>query len=514
MQPLELFEILFHQLGIKHNNNKLNEILRSTPYLNSMYGIGIALSKYKIDNKCVRLVHKDAVRDIPMGIIIFNGQFVVLQCSDKDGCILHLNKNKTQHISTQELYAGWNGVVTIIQPKESSITSEYSSNKEKSKTNYIVICGIILLAAFITISVLNHHHFYSWALLLVMVVNVLGIGVSFLLLQKQLHIPNKIADKLCGIAKDSHCDEVTQSKGATFLGFFKLSEIGSSFFVVNIITLIFVPLFANALSVIAIIVLPFSFWSIWYQKVKAKSWCVLCLLTLALMWIQAGLYIAGGYYVWNNSTIVLTITLLGIAYIIMGIFLNRIMWLIERDRKNSIWEGEFNYLKSQNYVVDAYLAQTKPFNVSTENCSSLFFGEEDALHVITVYSNPYCLPCALMHKRIEGFPGINVKIQYVMTYFTDEYSIINKFIIAAYQQLGAEKTWKILTEWYATGKTQGVVFFAKYNLDIATDSVAKEFEKQNAWSNDNKLYGTPTVLVNGYEIEYPYEVSDYMLFPY
>ena len=36
--------------------------------------------------------------------------------------------------------------------------------------------------------------------------------------------------------------------------------------------------------VLNIFTLPYSFWSVWYQKAKAKQWCVLCLIIQALLW--------------------------------------------------------------------------------------------------------------------------------------------------------------------------------------------------------------------------------------
>ncbi len=399
-----------------------------------------------------------------------------------------------------------------VQKKDSSIEPNFNK-KEERNAQLKTICGIILFLTAIAISVVYNLQAYTMAIALVIAVNIFGIGVSYLLLQKQLHIPNKFADKLCGLAKESHCEDVTQSDGATFLGLFKLSEIGTSFFGVNLIVLIFAPHYAPALSIIAAVVLPFSFWSIWYQKVKAKSWCVLCLLTLLLMWIQAGLYLVGGLYV-CISTVFMPLALLCISYFITVFVINRIMWLIELKRKGATWKGEFHYLKSLNYVIDAYCTNAKHYNVSIENCSSLYFGDDLAPHLITIFSNPYCGPCAQMHKRVEGYPGENVRIQYVMTFFSADRSIINKYIIAAYQQLGASRTWELLTDWYDGGKQQGETFFDPFNLDITTDEVTKEFEKQLKWSKNDSLYGTPTVLVNGTAVEYPYEVSDYILFPY
>lgn len=511
---VRLFTTLFDKCGVNYTQHHLKSLITDVPYIHSMYGVGVVLAKYNIDYHCVRFDNKDNIRKISTGIIIYKGEFYVVTKVTTTGCVLY-SKGIEKLIEFGDLYDGWNGVIMIVTPKKSSIEQNYILNKHNSniaklKTIWFCLLSISAIAA----GIICNRFIFDITLSLVIVLSILGIGVSYLLLQKQLHIPNKFADRLCGLAKESHCEDVTQSDGATLFGLFKLSEIGASFFAVNLLALLFLPQYAPSYAVISALVLPFSFWSVWYQKFKAKSWCVLCLMTLGLMWLQAAVYLFGGYYAKWSLSHVMPMVLLCVAYGIALFLINKAMALIEKQRSDSAWRREFNILKSQDYVVDAYISNANHFDVTTKNCSSLFFGDTGAQHLITVFSNPYCSPCAMMHDTIAGYPGKNVRIQYVMTYFSEERSVVNKYIIAAYQQLGSEKAWKLMTKWYADGKDQGVDFFIKYNLNIDTEEVIREFEKQRLWAQNDNLYGTPTVMVNGVVIEYPYEVSDYMLFPY
>lgn len=98
-----------------------------------------------------------------------------------------------------------------------------------------------------------------------------------------------------------------------------------------------------------------------------------------------------------------------------------------------------------------------------------------------------------------------------MTFFTESLSVINRKIIAAYQQLGAEETWELLTKWYAIGKQQGVDFFDHFELDSESESVLREFDKHQKWIKQNPIGGTPTLLINGIELKPPYNVEDYKI---
>ncbi len=61
MQTIDLFDTLFHQLRIKYTYNNLYTQVTFTPYINSMYGIGLILAKYNIDHKCIKLTQKDKI---------------------------------------------------------------------------------------------------------------------------------------------------------------------------------------------------------------------------------------------------------------------------------------------------------------------------------------------------------------------------------------------------------------------------------------------------------------------
>jgi len=150
-------------------------------------------------------------------------------------------------------------------------------------------------------------------------------------------------------------------------------------------------------------------------------------------------------------------------------------------------------------------------DVSESACSSIIFGNPDADSQITVFSNPYCGPCATMHEYIKDLPGSTVGVRYVFTYFSEDQSDINRYIIAAYRQLGAVKTWQLLTGWYDGGKKSGKEFFAGMDLDIEAPEVIAEFEKQSKWRQNIRLNGTPTIIVNGRILEQPYSIDD---FPY
>ena len=134
-------------------------------------------------------------------------------------------------IQKEKFLENWNGTIILVKRRENSGEPDLELNLRQQKLTILktvlaTVCTIIL----IFLGIAYNQHVAIWQWWTIMVVNILGCGVSFILLQKQLHIPNRFADRLCSLTKESRCEKVTDSKGATVFGIAKLSEIGMAFF--------------------------------------------------------------------------------------------------------------------------------------------------------------------------------------------------------------------------------------------------------------------------------------------
>ena len=508
-----IFTRLLKVLDVPHTEKYANELFRQQPYKNTMFGLKLLLDKYKITNDCVKFVDTSIIMDrISPMIVVLKGKFVIVKEITKTTVLLINISGSETELSRASFLSQWDGVALLVNPNlessEPDIESHHTmKNKAIFKNGSILVSFLFII--FIGIELNPYNHDWFWYILLLL--NALGIYVTGLLLQKQLNIHNRIADKMCSFIKESKCEDVTNSTGGSLLGLVKLSEVGFAFFFVNFLALLFLPNFLFFCALSSIIVLPFSFWSVWYQKYKAKSWCALCLLSLLIMWIQAFIYVLSDRLKFDWDWIAaLTLCLL---YIVSTLILNKLMSLFSIRQDASYWKQEFENLKVQDEVIQSFQQKMPCYDTSVLNCSCMVFGNPLAPRNITVFSNPYCNPFAKMHKRIKNLPDANVSITYVMTAFSEELTNINRLFIAAYLQLGAAATWNLMTEWYDTGRSQGVDFFKPYNLNINDLNVDIELSKQLNWRKDKPFHGTPTVLVNGKELNGPYEVEDYIYMP-
>jgi protein-disulfide isomerase len=145
----------------------------------------------------------------------------------------------------------------------------------------------------------------------------------------------------------------------------------------------------------------------------------------------------------------------------------------------------------------------------------LLFGNPDARLRITILTNPFCNPCAKMHKRVEKLlkeTNENVCIQYIFSAFNESLEYANRCFIAIYLEKGSRAAWQLYSEWFEGGKALEKVFFDKLQLDMTNPAIEVEFQKHEAWKEQTKLRATPTILVNGYKLPDNYKIEDLRFF--
>jgi protein-disulfide isomerase len=177
-------------------------------------------------------------------------------------------------------------------------------------------------------------------------------------------------------------------------------------------------------------------------------------------------------------------------------------------------------MKANEDVFKTLLKQ-QPFYETTDsvtqllNYSVIHFGNPNAQLKITVFTNPFCNPCAKMHKRVgkllKDTKG-NVCIQYILSAFTPDLEFANRYLIATYLEKAQSEFEQIIADWFERGKPLKEAFFENLQLDLTHPEIETEFQKHEAWKEKTKLRATPTILVNGYKLPDNYKIEDMQYF--
>lgn len=275
-----LLSVFLQKMNVKHTIPFTEKLYNEHPYKYSLYGLSKMLSDYGIENMGIQLKGNDkdiTLLELPV-IAHVSSDFVIVGRVNS-GKVSYICNGKNITVSTEEFNKLWDGVVLVAEPDEQSIEPEYKENKKKESfhvaetISLLVLCFILASVGFI-----SNEIYKNIGLCLSLTLNIIGVYIGYLLVLKQIHIQSNSADKLCSLFKKSDCNDLLQSAAAKFLGVIGSSELGLSYFVTNTITILFFPKLMSYMGLINICALPYTIWSIWYQKFKAKQWCPLCLI--------------------------------------------------------------------------------------------------------------------------------------------------------------------------------------------------------------------------------------------
>ena len=354
---------------------------------------------------------------------------------------------------------------------------DYTAHRKKKLLNIaqktilalagIFIFGIAYLNNLFSPSLLGRvgeGHFLGFSLLLF--INLIGIFVCCLLVLNQLNFSSQYVDKICSLFSQSDCNNVLESDAAKLLGVFGLSEIGLGYFVANTVILLFLPHLIPYIVFINILSLPFTVWSIWYQKVKARQWCSLCLIVQVLLWLIFIINLIFGYiqlpdfnFFSLNATLYTLLTLC--CYTVPVFTLNLLLSKLSEGDQVEQLRQEINSIKANEEAFRTLLLQQPFYEVSYFD-SLILFGNPNAQLVITIFTNPFCNPCAKMHTRVEKLHTETkgkVCIQYIFSSFNESLEYANKYMIAVYQDKGRDIAMQLFTDWFAKGKELKEHFF-------------------------------------------------------
>ena len=311
------------QLNVPHTRTYCCNEFRQMPF-QSLFGLGKLLECYGVDSQGVMVENKQIFSEMPLPFLAgVSGGYVIV--SDFDGKnVTYISEGETESIPYDEFIEAWTGVAMLAYPRPDASEPDFCSHRltemaEKAK-NYVMWTGACLLFLYLFIANGYYARLWSWGVILV---DLAALVFSYMLLQKTLKIKNKVADKVCGVLQEGGCDHVLELKAAKFFGLFSWSEVGFTYFSVNLLAFLMFPDSAPSLAACNLLCLPFTFWSVWYQKFRAKHWCTLCVSVQASLWLLFLSYWGGGWLA-KAWPVGMDFWLLGITYVTVLMCINRL----------------------------------------------------------------------------------------------------------------------------------------------------------------------------------------------
>ncbi|MDR2954544.1 MAG: thioredoxin domain-containing protein [Prevotella sp.] len=500
-------------LKVKHTKDFTSNFFENHPYKKHLRGLSQILLEYNVTNSVIRVQEKESIYKLKVPFIAQIKDNFIIVSGLKNDKVSYKYQGKKITEDVDKFNNEWNGEALILSPNKKSVEPNYKINKleylldKGSKIIFLTMILIALIFGFVQNQIDN------LLFIILFIPNIIGIYISGLLLTKQMHISNNQANKICNFFKNSSCDNVLESPAAKLMGVIGWSEVGLSYFLSNLIILFFFPSLLFYSALINICGLPYTFWSIWYQKFKVRQWCPMCLIIQALLWVIFILNLVF-YRPFLLHISIMDIISTGWIFVLPFILIHFLVKLITTKQNLEQQTNEDKKLRLRGDVFGVIL-RNQPNYIIEKGVSSIIWGNQEAPVTITVISNPHCYHCATMHEKIslllKQFEN-KICVQYIFSPIIKDFDISCKFLIASYLYNKRQDTDRIYNAWYETGRFDRDEFFNKYNLNIEDPSVNEEYEKHKEWLHKSKIMLTPTILVNGYLWPDEYKIEDLKYF--
>ncbi|MDE7427173.1 MAG: vitamin K epoxide reductase family protein [Muribaculaceae bacterium] len=318
-------------LGVPHTAGYSEDRVANMPF-RTLFGFSKLLEEYGIHSEAYNLEDRNEITKITPPFLANTSVGEVIVTAISPTQISYISEGTPETVSLERFMTAWDGNVLLSFPDSDAAEPKYALHKRieffmTAKKWVLSACALFLLV-FLYISSGLYHYISATLLILI---NLAGLYFTYLLVQKSLKIHNPAADHVCGILQVGGCDSILETDASKFFGLFGWSEVGFAYFSVSLITLLLLPDMLPWLALCNLCCLPFSFWSIWYQRFRAHKWCTLCVCVQATLWLLFFCYLGGGWLsqAWPLSTNILA---LGAAYLGVMLGLNALMPLIENNK--------------------------------------------------------------------------------------------------------------------------------------------------------------------------------------
>lgn len=297
MQTATLFSRFLSALGVPHTNWYSDEAFRGMTF-QSLYGLSHLLTEYGVKNTGVKFEDKACITRLATPFLAQTtpGIFVIVTKIDPATHMVEYD-SRGEHLKVDEesFLKAWNGVALLAFPDDKSCEPDYATHHVTEIVQFLSGYALYLtaFAAFMYFFVTRQVYAHVSTVLLALF-NCIGLYFSYMLVQKSLNIHTAASDHVCSVLEKGGCDTIVRLKVSKLFGVFSWSEIGFAYFSISLAALLMFPRFWPALALCNIFCLPYTCWSIWYQKFRARHWCTLCVGVQTTLWLLFFCYLGGG----------------------------------------------------------------------------------------------------------------------------------------------------------------------------------------------------------------------------
>lgn len=519
--------LLCRLLQVPVTDRTLKHSLEVHPDYPSLLAISDVLKDFNIENISLK-VNAGQIMQLPVPLLAqINApegeQFAVIEAATTDTIeFIHPSDHKREKLAIDDFSKVFTGVVMLAETSENSGEQGYSQliKKEKSDSllQWLAISAVPVITLLVCILTFIQVGTASIFPIIYTMLALVGTVISALLIYHDVDRTNPFLKQICTGGKKTNCDAVIHSNASGIFGI-SWSVIGMTYFAGGLITLLCHSVYhlpvLTVLSWFSIAAFPYVAFSLYYQGVVVKQWCVLCLAVQAVLTTQFITVILGRLYapvsfgIADVSGVLATFL---VSFLILLLLLPA-MKGAKANQGNSI---RLQRLKNNAQIFEALLGKQKQITETTAGLG-ITLGNPNAPYKITKVCSPYCGPCAKAHPELERLlhnnPDLQLQIIFTASgHKEDQNNLPVAQLLAIAANNNETVTRQALDDWYLPARKNFETFAAAHPVNGAVKAQEEKIVAMHEWCKKMEISFTPTLFVNGYQLPDMYSVADLKYF--
>lgn len=484
--------------------------IQSHPSYPSLHSVTGVLDHFKVENIAATVpASKTTLDQLPDSFMAQLDSDLVVATKTKNGLRIYDSSTKGQVLSAEEFLEKFTGIVVAAESTEETVVPEkpsYLSNIIWAAAGLTFLAMLVIAGATITA-------YLFLGLFLA------GTAISAAILKQESGENSTLGNAFCGEASEKKdCDAVLNSNGASILGKYKFSDLSITYFLSLSLVSVIGILQASELTIIyfaTLLSLPVTLYSIYYQWLVVKKWCLLCLSIVAILWIQASLT----FYLADFAVVPNTLNVLLPGLISLVVFAG---WTYLRAKQEALRKGQNSQVAYQKFkrnfdLFSTLLYSGEAIDTSIYDPLEIVLGNSKAPTELTIVTNPFCIHCKDVHKQVEEILGkyrdlIKITIRFNIR-LEDEDSDLVRIVtrlIELNEAQGKDICLMAMSEIY--GESTSEEWLEKWSDCEEPKPYIALLKKSKNWCVENKINFTPEIRINGFSFPKAYDRPDLIYF--
>ena len=493
-------------LGVPHTKAFTDQRFDSYPYSGTLKGFQNLLDQYEISSEIKRFADKKALPEIPTPFVaMLLGQLTIVK-SVEDNDVTIIKNGKPHTIPKEEFVRKWNGKALSAKPDCCSREPHIKHHRQLQAVGAVRRWGIALSGiALLLLLYLANRLYLNIGATLVAVFNLTGIYFCYLLIREQLHIAGTTGSAICGLLQRGGCGKIMERDVSKIFGVIGWGEVGLAYFSISLAALLLYPACIGYLALFNACCLPYTIWSISYQKFVAKTWCTLCVTVQCLQWLLFGSYLIAD--AWHGLwPIQYSFFILGFCYLGALLIIDRLLPVISAAIDDRGKAAAYNNLRLRADVFNAMQAD-QPQTAPLRPDAPLIFGDTSSSPLTVIFFDPSSPSAAETHRQADMLLKKGLPVAYIFPTDTPQKESVARHIIASASSADKETLWCAIGR-IVSNRCADLSPLSNPPIDPASDEVTTRIAAMRRWQNDSYIFAAPTVIVDNRIINETYSLTD------